>query len=190
MTRRTEKRLLLVLVATAVAAGAVGATYCFLHQRHQDEIDARLGRLAPILWKHAQANSLPPELLRAVVRAESGGDERAVSARGAKGLMQITPVALEEVRRLQPLGEGDLFDPDFNVRVGAAYLRMLVNRFDGDVYLAVAAYNMGPKRLLQERKAAPDSTGRQIVHRVAPPATVRYCRAILGDREPRLPVTP
>ncbi len=170
-------------------SGAYGV-YRYARWRHDSDIEARLARLAPIIWKHAQANSLPTELVREMIRAESGGNERAESSRGAKGVMQITPVALEEVRRARHIGEGDLFDPDYNIAVGTAYLRMMLVKFDGDVYLAVAAYNMGPTKLLAARRANPGMSGREIVERTAPPATISYCRKVLGDRDPKLPAKP
>jgi soluble lytic murein transglycosylase-like protein len=187
--RAAVKRLVWLLAAAIVFAG-VYETHRLLHRRQDEDIEARLNRLAPIIWKHAQANALPTELVREVIRAESGGDERAESSRNAKGLMQITPVAMAEVRRGKEIGEGDLFDPDYNVRVGTTYLRMLLTKFDGDVYLALAAYSMGPTKLLQAHRANPGLSGREIVNKTAPPATIRYCRAILRDRDLRLPNTP
>lgn len=77
-------------------------------------------------------------LLAAVVEAESGFDSRVVSARGATGLMQIMP-------SLAGGGEDlDLFDPSVNLNLGARYIRQLLRRFDGDMQLALAAYNAGP----------------------------------------------
>jgi len=172
-----------------VLAAVAGGLYWFLSWRHDRQIEARLGRYGPIIWKYSQANALPSELVRDMIRAESGGDARAVSHKSARGLMQITPVALAEVRRVRHVGEGDLFDPDYNVRIGTAYLRMMLDKFDGDVWLAVAAFNMGPTRLLQARHDNPKLTGRQIVEKIAPAETRQYCRQILGDKEPRLPVT-
>ena len=186
----TGKRLVWILAASAVVFAGVYGTQRFLRWRHNESVEARLNRLAPIIWKYAQANTLPTELVREMIRAESGGDERALSPKNAKGLMQITPVAMAEVSRVKGIAEGDLFDPDFNVRVGTTYLRMLLAKFDGDVYLSLAAYNMGPSKLLVARRANPNLSGREIVEKTAPPATVRYCRTILHDRDLRLTNTP
>jgi len=190
LKRSVKKRLVWVLAAAAVLVGGACGTYCYLHWRHDEGIEARLGRLGPIIWKHAQANSLPTGLVRDVIRAESGGDERAVSARNAKGLMQITPIAMEEVCRVRGLAKSDLFDPDYNVQIGTAYLRILLDKFDGDAHLALAGYHMGPTKLLQARRANPAMTGREIVEKVAPPATIRYCRTVLRGRDLRLPQAP
>jgi len=186
----TRKRLIWVLATMAVLAAGACGTYYFLRWRHDEGIDARLDRLAPIIWKHAQANSLPTGLVRGVIRAESGGDDRAVSPKNAKGLMQITPIAMEEVCRVRGIAAGDLLDPDYNVQLGTAYLRILLDKFDGDAHLALAAYHMGPTRLLQARRANPAMTGREIVEKVAPPTTIRYCRTVLHARDLRLPKAP
>jgi soluble lytic murein transglycosylase-like protein len=190
LKRKTIRRLAWLTAAAAVGLAGVCGTYYYLRWRHDEAIEARLNRLAPIIWKYAQANTLPTELVREMIRAESGGDERAVSARNAKGLMQVTPVALEEVRRRNHLGSGDLFDADYNIHVGTAYLRWLLDEFDGDVYLALAGYNMGPTKLFAACRANPKMSGREIVEKVAPPVTIRYCRTILHGREVRLPGAP
>ena len=190
MKQTTVKRLVWLVVAAAVCFAGVYGTYHHLRRRHNEAIEARLNRLAPIIWKHAQATALPTDLVREVIRAESGADEQAESAKNAKGLMQVTAAALEEVRLRSNIGEGDLFDPDYNIRVGTVYLRLLLDDFDGDVCLALAAYNMGPTRLVEARRANPKLSGREIVERTAPPATIRYCRTILADRDLRLPNAP
>jgi soluble lytic murein transglycosylase-like protein len=190
LKRSTKKRLTLLLIAAAILGAGACGTYRFLYWRHDEQIEARLNRLAPIIWKHAQANSLPTGLVRDIIRAESGADARAVSARNAKGLMQITPVAMEEVCRVRGVARGDLFDADYNVQVGTAYLRILLDKFDGDAHLALAGYHMGPTKLLQARRASPAMTGREIVEKIAPPATVRYCQTVLRGRDLSLPKAP
>ncbi len=188
LKRPTRKRLAILLIAVAILATGAWGAYSFLRWRHDETIEARLDRFAPVIWKHAQANSLPTGLVRDVIRAESGADERAVSARNAKGLMQITPIAMEEVCRLRGIERGgDLFDADYNIQLGTAYLRILLDKFDGDANLALAGYHMGPTKLLQARRANPTMTGREIVEKIAPPVTVRYCRTVLRGRELRLP---
>jgi len=142
-----------------------------------------------IIWRYAREAALPPELIEAVMCAESGGDPRAVSSRGARGLMQIMPATEQEVLRRTGLPQGELFDPDYNVRIGTSYLRMLADRFEGDLHLTLAAYHMGPTRLSEIRRAHPGGGGKDLVDRHAGPATVAYCRRILGDASPRLPVS-
>jgi len=85
----------------------------------------------------ARLYSLPVELLRAVMRVESGYDPNAVSPVGARGLMQLMPKTAED------LHVTDAFDPRQNILGGARYLRILINTFDGSVALALAAYHAG-----------------------------------------------
>jgi hypothetical protein len=92
-----------------------------------------------LIEKHAATYAVPPHLVRAVVQVESGFNTRAVSSKGAMGLMQLMPSTAIE------MGVRDPFDPDENIRGGVAYLRQLLNRYAGDQKLALAAYNAGPE---------------------------------------------
>jgi hypothetical protein len=78
-------------------------------------------------------------LIKAVIRAESGFDPKAVSRKGAMGLMQIMPENLDAFRVYDP------FDPWQNIMGGARYLKSLIQRFNGQIPLALAAYNAGPR---------------------------------------------
>lgn len=97
---------------------------------------------APIT-EAAQRFRLPADWIRAVLQAESGGDPRARSSKGAMGLMQITPETWTELRTRYPLG-GDPYDPRDSILAGAAYLRELLDRYGSPGFLA--AYNAGPAR--------------------------------------------
>jgi len=77
--------------------------------------------------------------IKAIIMAESGYNPNAISKRGAKGLMQLMPSTAEA------LGVEDVFNPEQNISGGVRYFKRLVNRFDGDVKLALAAYNAGSK---------------------------------------------
>jgi soluble lytic murein transglycosylase-like protein len=95
-------------------------------------------RFASIVQSAAQRNHLDPALLDAVIGQESGFRPDVVSGAGAVGLMQLMPATARE------LGVSDPFDPSQNVEGGAKYLRSLLDRYDGRLDLALAAYNAGP----------------------------------------------
>jgi soluble lytic murein transglycosylase-like protein len=86
---------------------------------------------------------LDPDLVNSVIRAESGFNVRAVSPKGAQGLMQLMPQTASE------LGVRNAFDPRANVEGGTRYLRELLERYDFDLIKALAAYNAGPQRVEQ-----------------------------------------
>lgn len=90
--------------------------------------------------------ALPAHWIRAVMRAESGGDPHAVSVKGAMGLMQLMPPTWHELRSQLGLGS-DPFDVRDNVMAGAIYLRQLLDRFGPHGFLA--AYHAGPGRYAQ-----------------------------------------
>ena len=98
---------------------------------------ARSAQYDPIIERAAASTSVAPDLLRAVIVVESGFNARAVSKKGAVGLMQLMP---ETARRY---GASDRYDPRQNVHAGARYLRSLIDRYDQDLELALAAYNAG-----------------------------------------------
>lgn len=102
-----------------------------------------------LVRRAAHATSVDAALLHAIIDTESGYDPQAVSERGAIGLMQILP------RTGQRFGVRRLEDPAENLRAGASYLRWLLSRFDGDVSLALAAYNAGEGAVLRYGRQVP-----------------------------------
>ena len=93
-----------------------------------------------IKW-YAKKYRLDPALLRAVIKAESGFRQHAVSRKGAVGLMQLTPATAATLR------VNDVYDPIQNIRGGAKQLRHLLNLYQGELPLALAAYNAGVHRV-------------------------------------------
>ncbi|MBZ9775147.1 lytic transglycosylase domain-containing protein [Mesorhizobium sp. CO1-1-8] len=91
----------------------------------------------------ARSFRLPPAWIRAVLDAESAGDQRATSRKGAMGLMQIVPETWSDLRARYRLGR-DPYDPHDNIIAGSAYIRELVDRYGSPGW--VAAYNAGPGR--------------------------------------------
>jgi soluble lytic murein transglycosylase-like protein len=98
--------------------------------------------LARTIERSARAEGVDPELAFRVVRVESVFNPRARNHSGAAGLMQLMPSTFRRYRR-SSLGETSLMDPETNLRVGFRYMRTLLDMFDGDVHLAVTAYNRG-----------------------------------------------
>ena len=85
-------------------------------------------------------------LVLGIIRQESSFDPLARSGVGARGLMKLMPATASGVARRLGLGGGSLDDPDYNMRLGSAYVQQLVNQFSGSYVLAAAAYNAGPGR--------------------------------------------
>ena len=91
----------------------------------------------PLIRENANRQGIRPDLVRAVIQVESGFNARAVSPKGAKGLMQLMPATAAQ------FGVRNAFDPTENIRAGVDYLRSLLDRYDNEE-LALAAYNAGP----------------------------------------------
>jgi len=85
-----------------------------------------------------QRYNIPPNLLKAVAKVESNFNPTVTSSAGAMGIMQLMPGTA------RGLGVTDAFDPEQNIMGGAKYLRQMLDRFDGDLSLALGAYNAGP----------------------------------------------
>ena len=85
----------------------------------------------------AERHNVDPALVKAVISTESGWNPRAVSSKGAVGLMQLIP------ETAQRFGVGNAFDPAQNVEGGTTYLRSLLDRYNGDLTKSLAAYNAG-----------------------------------------------
>ena len=105
--------------------------------RYDAMLLAKAGRYDSIIERAATSASVEPNLLRAVIVVESGFNSRAVSKRGAVGLMQLMPATATR------FGVSNPYDPLQNVHAGARYLKFLIDRFGQDVRLALAAYNAG-----------------------------------------------
>ncbi|HLE84759.1 MAG TPA: lytic transglycosylase domain-containing protein [Thermoanaerobaculia bacterium] len=128
-----------------------GAERAFLHSLpYGDEIEETAAR-----------HRLDALLLAALVEAESSFLPDAVSPVGAVGLTQVMPATAAWLG-----GKGDLTDPGSNLDLGARYLSRLIDRFDGDLELALAAYNAGPTNVLRYRGVPPFRETRNYVRKV------------------------
>lgn len=114
----------------------------------------------PIIERAAERNDLHPNLLRAVINCESGGDRFATSPKGAKGLMQLVDSTASM------LGVRNVWSPTENIEGGARYLRSLLDRFDGRLDWALAAYNAGPTAVERHRGIPPYDETQAYVQKV------------------------
>ncbi|HXH05571.1 MAG TPA: lytic transglycosylase domain-containing protein [Vicinamibacterales bacterium] len=126
-------------------------------------------RYEAVIRDHADRHGVRPELVRAVIQTESAFDPRAVSPKGAMGLMQLMPTTARLFGVLDP------FNPFENIRAGVAYLRQLLDRYNGNEELALAAYNAGPEAVDRHGGVPPYRETRDYVARVTgrAPASVR-----------------
>jgi soluble lytic murein transglycosylase-like protein len=171
-------RTALVLALTALAAApAAGGTIEIttgadgVKRMKNEPSEARARRLAAdlvaipedaiatLIDRWAAARELDAMLVQAVVQVESGYNVRALSSKGAKGLMQLMPGTARE------LGVTDPYDAEQNVRAGTAYLRRMFDRF-GNLEWALAAYNAGPEAVERHSGIPPFAETREYVRRV------------------------
>ena len=114
----------------------------------------------PIITDAAQQYDVESAMVKAIILAESSYNPRAVSRKGAAGLMQLMPTTARE------LGVEDLFDPEQNIRGGVKYFRYLLNRYKGSVQLALAAYNAGTAKVRKYRGVPPFKATRHYIEKV------------------------
>lgn len=105
--------------------------------------------LSDVVNSASDAHNIDPDLINSVIHAESGFNPRAVSPKGARGLMQLMPKTASD------LGVKNSFDPNANVDGGTRYLQELLQRYNYDMVKALAAYNAGPQRVDQYHGVPP-----------------------------------
>jgi len=114
----------------------------------------------PIIVKIATEHEIDPALIKAIIMAESGYNPKAVSKKGAVGLMQLMPVTAEA------LGVEDIFNPEHNINGGVLYIKRLIDLFEGDVKLALAAYNAGIRKVRMYQGIPPFKATRYYINKV------------------------
>jgi soluble lytic murein transglycosylase-like protein len=114
----------------------------------------------PIIHKAADEFKIDAALIKAVIMAESRYNPKAISKRGARGLMQLMPATAKS------LGVVDSFDPEDNIYGGSLYLKNLIDKFDGDLKLALAAYNAGSRQVKKYGGIPPFKQTRQYIRKV------------------------
>ncbi len=109
-----------------------------MYRKDKGFAGVQLRSYGEIIRRHADSYRLEEALVKAVIKVESDYQPRIVSKKGAQGLMQLIPETAKDMNVLNP------FDPSENIRGGSQYLRKMLDLFDGNVDLALAAYNSGP----------------------------------------------
>jgi len=113
-----------------------------------------------IIRQASRRFGVAPALIKAVIKAESDFDHKAVSRKGAQGLMQLMP------RTADAMEVDDAFNPEENIFGGTRYLSLLLKRFSGNKMLALAAYNAGPEKVESFKGVPPFPETRVFVERV------------------------
>lgn len=108
----------------------------------------------------AERHGVDPHLVKAIITVESGFDKRATGPKGARGLMQLMP------QTARSLGVKNTFDPAGNIEAGAKHIRELLDRYKGNLKLALAAYNAGVGRVAQYRGIPPFRTTKAFIQSV------------------------
>jgi Transglycosylase SLT domain len=155
-----------------------------------------MGRLEGTIMNHSKRQRLDPALLSAIIKAESDFDPDAVSRAGAIGLMQLMPQTAIKLDIRDP------FDPDENIAGGARYLRYLLDRFNGNLPLALAAYNAGATRVEHYDTLPPIRETRRYVkkvlryyrmfgeHRFGQPSIIKPFESVTWPRTAAFPTVP
>lgn len=114
----------------------------------------------PIILEASKRYQVDPLLVKAMIEVESGFNPNAVSHVGAQGLMQLMPSTAKS------LGVKDSFNPEHNIDGGVKYLKKLLDRFNGDIRLALAAYNAGSRKVRKYRGVPPFSETKNYIEKV------------------------
>jgi len=141
------------------------------------QVAERVARYDAYIREACQRYDVPVHLVYAVIHQESAGNPRAVSAKNAKGLMQLTEQTARHLR------VRNVFDPKENISAGVRYLRQMLDRFAGDLKLALAAYNAGPGAVREHKGVPPYAETRHFVQRVLALAE-RYSQQLAGRVTP------
>ncbi len=142
----------------------------FIKSREEMAIEY-IDKYKSIIEQASNLYNVEPSLIKAMIKAESAFDPKAVSHKGAQGLMQLMPSTADLMRVNDP------FDPTDNIFGGTKYLRGLLDRFGQNMELAVAAYNAGPEAVARNNGIPPYQETQTFVRRV-----IRYYNGYLGQK--------
>ena len=136
-----------------------------------------------LIAKQAAVQKLPPELVLGLVRRESLFDPEARSAVGARGLMQLMPATARKVahsRQERRFATRKLYQPALNLRYGTHYLRQMIDKYQGDKVLALAAYNGGPRNVKRWLKNRSNVSAALWIEMITYGETREYVQAVLS----------
>ncbi|MBF0500759.1 MAG: lytic transglycosylase domain-containing protein [Candidatus Riflebacteria bacterium] len=117
-------------------------------------------QLLPLIQEHATRNNLDPALVKRIIEVESDFNPRALSSKGAMGLMQLMPSTARE------LGVDDPYDPEQNISAGTRYLAQLLQANGGNMAKALASYNAGPGVVRQYGGIPPYAETKKFISRI------------------------
>jgi len=155
----------------------------FIKEKRRTAVRRRRGNTDPAKYDHlihqySQKHGVDPSLVKAVIRAESDFDPYTVSSKGAEGLMQLMPETSEKLNVFNP------FDPRENIEAGVKYFKYLLQRFDHDLKLSLAAYNAGETVVTQYGGIPPYDETKTYVARVMQYYDEYKRRPLMGARNP------
>jgi soluble lytic murein transglycosylase-like protein len=141
-----------------------GVKYILIMREKRILLDRKLGdnmsRYDDLIIKASEKHKIEPALIKAIIKAESNFNHRAVSPKGARGLMQLMPATASSLQ------VQDSFHPENNIEGGVRYLRYLLNYFNGNLPLALAAYNAGENAVIRHRGVPPYRETQVYIQRV------------------------
>lgn len=179
-----RKKFIITLLILITLLGAY--FICFKVIKIQDKI---LKRIYPMEYseyveKYSKENGLDKYLIYAIIKAESNFDSNATSTASAKGLMQLmeeTAVERSNVINNENVGENDLYDPETNIKLGTSYFAYLLGLYNGNITLAIIAYNAGLGNVQQWIKDGIIKKDGSDIENIPFKETENYVRKILRD---------
>lgn len=133
-----KKKVIIILGAILIAfiLGIISIRTLVLPLKYKEQV-----------LTYSEKYNIDPYLVLAIINAESKFDKNATSSKDAKGLMQVTDATAQEVNEItnstEVLTEENIYDEDINIEIGCQYLASLIERYNGNYYLAICAYNAG-----------------------------------------------
>ena len=168
-----------ILVFTVLSGITV---YFYTDTRESRIVEERISQYTESIWKYCEEYAVPTELVKSIIKVESKGQPGVVSNKGAVGLMQVTSLAEKDVIEKFRIESGDLLDPEYNIHIGTAYLRILFDRFDNQIYYILAAYHAGPSKVEEWKREMPNEKPAVVIKNHAYKDTKQYIESVLNNK--------